>query len=228
MRPVGPRARRMPAGRGLPPGGAAAAAHIRAVWPCALSPRVRIGAARQQGSNGSFVSGARRRHQRRLTGRQRRVHPGSSDEQGFNHVRAAVVRSQPQRRDAQVVGGIYGGAGGDQELRGIARVPIDRPVQRGGAVALREIDVRAAPAATPALPPSPAAWPRRPRAVPAPPLARQAGPVRSGQRQRRPRLPHFSIRACRLMLPRPGTADNAGPPTLVDIAAAMGDHQRLY
>ena len=103
--------------------------------------RVHIGATAEQQANGGDVTASGARHQRRLTGRDRRVGM-CSRVQEQRHERSASVRAcLHERRHAEIVRRIHIGAGTDQQFRGLQVVPMCGPQERRRAVLGPDIHV---------------------------------------------------------------------------------------
>ena len=89
----------------------------------------------------SRVAGARREHQRRLSGTHGAVRIRSGLQQPIDDRGVAVAGRQRQRGDAVVVGRIDAGAGTDQQGRRVRVFQVGGPVQRRRAIALRRVDI---------------------------------------------------------------------------------------
>ena len=88
------------------------------------------------------LPGARRHHERGVSRfRQRGVGVRAGLDELFNHGRIAIHGGEKQRCGALAVRGRYVGAGADQQLRHFQIVSANSPVERGGAVNLRRIDI---------------------------------------------------------------------------------------
>ena len=76
----------------------------------------------------SGIAGARGRHQGRFTEKQPGVRIRSCVQKAAHHGFAAVLAGRPQRRGAEIVGGVYLCAGPDQQIRRIEVVAVAGPV----------------------------------------------------------------------------------------------------
>ena len=109
-----------------------------------LVPPVRIRAGRQQHAHPAGRSRPRRRHQRRLSPRHRRIRVGARRQQHLEHRRAAVGGGERDRLHAVAVGRRHVRARVDQQAGQIAIVMVRRPVQRRRPVDRGRVDVRPA------------------------------------------------------------------------------------
>ena len=98
--------------------------------------RVDVGALVQQRSDDVRLAGLCGDHQRGLTGKQRQIGFGPGGEQTRDHLVAAVLRGKPERRDAEVGGGIHVRARANQRVRLHQVVLIARAMQRRRPVAV--------------------------------------------------------------------------------------------
>ena len=92
--------------------------------------------------HGRGFSSPRSRHQRRFAARQRLVRIGAMIQQQFNHRRVAVGTGLRQDRHPIAVNRAGLGAGIEQDFRQGDIVEVRGPVQSGGSIDLRDVDVR--------------------------------------------------------------------------------------